>query len=87
MGKQKEIERIGKIMCEEFNSEICGNECECDNKVIAEKLISAGYGNVKQAVKEFAEKVKYESAMTFVKQEHIAVCEILDGLVKEVCGE
>ena len=54
---------------------------------LATALINAGYGDVKQAVREFAEKVKYESAMTFVKQEHIAVCEILDELVKEVCEE
>lgn len=58
MNKEKEIEEMGKAMCEKFRSDHCGNDCECANEFIAEKLINAGYGNVKQAVEEFAEKVK-----------------------------
>lgn len=58
MNKEKEIEKIGKVMCKEFRSEHCGNDCECANEFIAETLIDAGYGNVKQAVKEFGERIK-----------------------------
>lgn len=58
MNSEKEIEKMGKAMCEEFRSDHCGNDCECANEFIAEKLINAGYGNIKQAVKEFAEKLK-----------------------------
>lgn len=61
MNKEKEIDRLGKAMCEKFRSDHCGNDCECANEFIAEKLINAGYGNVKQAVKEFAEKLKSNS--------------------------
>jgi hypothetical protein len=61
MNSEKEIEKMGKAMCEEFRSDHCGNDCECANEFIAEKLINAGYGNVKQAVKEFAEKLKSNS--------------------------
>lgn len=43
MTKEEQIEEIGKVMCEEFRSEHCGNDCECDNEYIAEKLYNAGY--------------------------------------------
>lgn len=125
MDKQKEIERMKRIICSaketpcsncpfRFNGKcaaekdaellfnagyrLCGGdncpnykhyqaECErCTKKMEIKKALEID-AIKQQAVREFAEKVKYESAMTFVKQEHIAVCEILDELVKEVCGE
>lgn len=74
MDKKQKIEEIGKVMCEEFRSEHCGNDCECDNEYIAERLYNAGYRKIeddcavitkdelkeykRQSVKEFAEKLK-----------------------------
>ncbi|MCX4361788.1 MAG: hypothetical protein OSJ74_00150 [Clostridia bacterium] len=64
----------------------------------AELLVNAGYGDVKQAVKEFAERLRE----SFLRNVFIngdvnvrgkwytskeVIREIIDELVKEVCGE
>lgn len=61
MNKQKAIEDIAKILCDKRNPicKDCGirtTECDCYDK--AHDLINAGYGDVKAAVREFAEKVE-----------------------------
>ncbi len=62
MDKEKEIEEMARVIeyCAHKDCESCrkqGNyRCSAYNK--ATDLRNAGYGNVKQAVKEFAEKLK-----------------------------
>lgn len=50
MNKEKEIEEMSSII-RPFVTVLC------EEDTVAEALIDAGYGNVKQAVKEFAEKL------------------------------
>lgn len=66
------------------------------SEVVAEYLLVNGYGNVKQAVSEFAEKVKKfldGVEVYFYNGEEegiwdsIAVAEQINELLKEVCGE
>ncbi|MDE6965505.1 MAG: hypothetical protein K2O94_00850 [Clostridiales bacterium] len=85
MNKKKEIEEMGKAMCEKFRSDHCGNDCECANEFIAEKLINAGYGNVKQAVKEFGEKLKKEFT-NYCELPIKQSCNIVDNLITELYG-
>ena len=48
--QQQRIEEIGKVMCEEFRSEHCGNDCECANEFIAKKLVEQGYRKIPKGV-------------------------------------
>lgn len=74
MTKQEQIEAMAHIMCEYYNkgfcakgdiTEICEDMPYCCYKNDAEALYDAGYRKVdeqrKQAVKEFAEKLKKRS--------------------------
>lgn len=103
MDKEKEIERIATIIA----CSICGGDrnssCEdiCDVLKKARKkatiLVNAGYGNVKQAVKEFASELKervcggvYEDEDLYVKNKWYTqkefVIEIIDNLITELYG-
>lgn len=90
-----EIEKIKQIdkMFEAIPS-LVGNEhrygmCVHHRELVAEALVNAGYGDVKQAVRDFAEKVK-EKIDEMVENWTFAVFNVqdaIDELVKEVCGE
>lgn len=54
--EQEQVEEMGKTMCEEFRTNLCGNECECANEFIAEKLYSAGYRKASDVIDEFVER-------------------------------
>ncbi len=64
MDKEKEIEDIGKMFCgyQDRKCKLCCTylygQCveTCPYLKFAEKFCNAGYGNVKQAIKEFAEE-------------------------------
>lgn len=106
MEKEKQIEEMAKLMCENSRRcyELCGN-CygEKDNfygcKGFAELFYNAGYGDTKQAVKEFAARVKakfYANSVSRTKgYKEERVCDLtvdefngeIDELVKEVCGD
>lgn len=85
MNKEKEIEEIVKHTC---NREGIAKRCP---QRITEALVAAGYGNVKQAVKEFAEKLKAEiNALP----KDILTCslrhqapKLIDNTFKELYGE
>lgn len=71
-------------------------ECLGGAKDSAKKLHNAGYGNVKEAVREFAERLKKRLAQKEVNlyngksqviQIDMQTSIIIDKLVKEVCGE
>lgn len=110
MNKEKQIEEMAKLIDgSECPSEKCPKMDKEQVKAFgacnihrAQILYNAGYGNVKQAVKEFAEKLKEkvekaEEEIVPKGCDHYfkngAMCcqsiifLILDDLVKEVCGE
>lgn len=67
MNKEKEIEEMTEYLMQNgiFNNLVCRQDYACPDAMIyeccrqtAELLINSGIGNVKQAVKEFAEKLK-----------------------------
>lgn len=91
MEKEKQIEEMIKAMSVYIPTP--------DDEIRAKLLYAAGYGNVKQAVKEFAERVKakfYANSVSRTKgyKEEI-VCDLtvdefngeIDELVQEVCGD
>ncbi len=67
MVTEKEINALCWVMAKYLNphcGSTCNTHCEskriCHIRAFAEELIEAGYGNVKQAVKEFADIVLKE---------------------------
>ena len=60
-----------------------------NGKELATALINAGYGDVKQAVREFAEKVKelVSDIKTIDWSNNRLLYDGIDQLVKETCGE
>ncbi len=104
MDKEKEIEELARAMCEHFEPCMQGKPCtacktyerNCYTIHKARLLVNAGYGNVKQAVKEFAEKIKdwlhgadlyfYNGQEEFILDGE-EVDDKIDEFLKELCGE
>lgn len=89
MDKQKEIEKIKTIMgCDYDYCESCYTHSRksCSLRPIAERLVDAGYGDVRAAVKEFAESVKMAFYYEFDELIPSIMADKIDELVKEVCG-
>lgn len=93
MDKQKEIEKMACDMC--LVRHICTKpnepiEC-CKPLKMAKKAVEAGYGDVRAAVKEFAEKFKmrFFFIMATNMRSPIYQCtgDEIDRLVNEVCGD
>lgn len=90
MDKQKEIEKIKTIMgCDYDYCESCYTHSRksCSLRPIAERLVDAGYGDVRAAVKEFAESVKMAFYHEFEELIPSIMADKIDELVKEVCGD
>lgn len=90
MDKQKEIEKIKTIMgCDYDYCESCYTHSRksCSLRPIAERLVDAGYGDVRAAVKEFAESVKMAFYHEFEELIPSTMADKIDELVKEVCGD
>lgn len=104
MDKQKEIEKMAFSVCKvqnEYESitscEKCGYTGICRNQEYAEEFIKKGYGDVRAAVKEFADKVlsKIYSALDYCPNDydeayHECFSDLRDyinDLVKEMCGD
>lgn len=82
MDKQKVIEEMANEMyyCSEFNG------YRDDAKRIAYKLVNAGYGNIEQALTEFAEKLKeklFWMADTDGKSHKVLLEDNIDKALKE----
>lgn len=88
MNKKKEIEEMTEaVMCAmEYREKTDTPNFE----LIAQNLINTGYGNVKQAVKEFAEKFKKEFLKNFPTLFTDAIYQCtdseLDNLITELYG-
>lgn len=88
MNKLEEIDRLGKVIA---NSGYFGKHN--DENMLAQDILDAGYGNIKQAVKEFAEKLK-EIAIDISKDVGIeysvlrtqTLLEQIDNLITELYG-
>lgn len=99
MDKQKEIEEMRQVMAEYSCGKKCTPSCEkrgyCHIERFIENLIDNGYGNVKQAVKEFAEKlkerVKFKEVITTKREfnvyREVVSKEQIDELIKKLYGE
>lgn len=74
--------RITITKCEE-----CGNDGTCVRQKTAEALVKAGYGDVRAAVKEFAERVKMAFYHEFDELIPSTMADKIDALVDEVCGD
>lgn len=95
MDKQKEIKNIGNIIFD--NIKIPVSHTENLEQIIpitladkaAEKIIEAGYGDTKEAIKEFAEKAIAMGRITFAPnngKEYLEIAlEKFENLVKEIC--
>lgn len=87
MDKEKQIEEMAEdILKIQHGSKPCF--------IVAETLVNAGYGNVKQAVKEFAERLKKEqvtAACLFGAEAggevQVVVVNDIDDTFKELYGE
>lgn len=96
MDKQKEIEKMEFIIsttvhdCEQKD---CIRNCQfakqkdCKYFRAAKDLQAKGYGNVRAAVKEFAESVKMAFYYEFDELIPSIMADKIDELVKEACGD
>lgn len=107
MEKEKQIEEMARALCgNSYNAEkgYCNKfDTECDFQCSAylksKRVYALGYGNVKEAVKDFAERVKgIFSGNAEERQKGYAkeiVCSLtidefneeIDELIEEVCGD
>lgn len=95
MDKEKEIEEMAKIFCSiSIECKCCQNlgfsKDRCGAIYCMRKLSKAGYGNVKQAVKEFAEELKKKAITRYRidgKPVKIVVLSDIDEVYKELYGD
>ena len=94
MDKQKEIEKMAFSICPmpqaaEYITDCtkCGYNGDCLRQKHAKKFMEKGYGNVRAAVKEFAERIKTAFYQEFEELIPSIMADKIDELVKEVCGD
>lgn len=96
MDREKEIERMVGDICNYVRSKgvtsvsVVANSPYIKylhNTGIAEWLIEKGYGDVRAALKEFAESVKMAFYYEFDELIPSTMADKIDELVKEVCGD
>lgn len=92
MDKEKEIERMSKAIYE-TGIAIDGTDIafglidDSHFERMARKLVLKGYGEVRAALKEFAESVKMAFYYEFDELIPSIMADKIDELVKEVCGD
>lgn len=90
MNNENEIERIARLICQDESGKCLHDEMTCDNHLEcwarnkAQRMIDIGIGDKKQAVKEFAEKLK----VRFYNMDYsaIAIDNKIDDLITELYG-
>ena len=92
MDKQKEIEKMAKAIYEtgvaiEGTDIAFGLIDDSHFERMARKLVLKGYGDVRVAVKEFAESVKMAFYYEFDELIPSTMADKIDELVKEVCND
>lgn len=90
MNEEQQIKEMAINLCgrKDF-SNMCpysGEECDYSCTYIddADNLVCAGYGNVNEAVKEFAERLKKKKVNLTT---HLRMEDVIDEAVKDFCGE
>lgn len=98
MDKEKEIEQMTEYLVQNgiFNNLVCRQDYAYPDAMIyeccrqtAELLINSGIGNVKQAIKEFAERLKEELWKFdggWQEYDGEELCETVDTLITELYG-
>lgn len=92
MDNKKEIERMSKAIYE-TGIAIDGTDIafglidDSHFERMARKLVLKGYGEVRAALKEFAESVKMAFYYEFDELIPSTMADKIDELVKEVCGD
>lgn len=89
MNKQQEIEKMACDIC------LWRHGCNSPNNPIesckplhmAKKAVEAGYGDVRAAVREFAESVKMAFYYEFDELIPSIMADKIDELVEDVCGD
>lgn len=94
MDKQKEIEKMAFSICPmpqaaEYITDCtkCGYNGDCLRQKYAKKFMEKGYGDVRTAVKEFAESVKMAFYHEFEELIPSIMADKIDELVRETCGD
>ena len=93
MDKQKEIEKMAFSICPmpqaaEYITDCtkCGYNGDCLRQKYAKKFMEKGYGNVRAAVEDVAERIKMAFYYEFDELIPSTMADKIDELVKEVCG-
>lgn len=92
MDKQKEIEKMAKAIYETGiaidGTDIAFGLIEDSHfERIARKLVEEGYGNVRAAVEDVAERIKMAFYYEFDELIPSRMADKIDELVKEICGD
>lgn len=89
MDKQKEIEKMAAALdkAKELALGTVGSLNNGFGGWYAKCLVEKGYGDVRAAVKEFAESVKMAFYYEFDELIPSTMADKIDELVKEVCGD
>ena len=92
MDKQKEIEKMAYCLCtfpEKYglplSCESCGNNGNCVRQKTAEELINKGYGNVRAAVEDVAERIKTAILCEFSDNMTFKMVSRIEKVIDEVC--
>lgn len=85
-----DIEKMAKIISDRSNLLSSYDIRETSPALIyATALVNAGYGDVKQALEDYATKL-HNNIVVYLKRDFDTreeVCKIIDETLKEVCGE
>lgn len=92
MNKQQEIEKMAKAIYETGvaidGTDIAFGLIEDSHfERIARKLVAAGYGDVRAAVEDVAERIKMAFYYEFDELIPSIMADKIDELVEEVCGD
>ena len=94
MNKQQEIEKMAFSICPmpqagEYITDCskCGYNGDCPRQKYAKKFMEKGYGNVRAAVEDVAERIKMAFYYEFDELIPSIMADKIDELVKEICGD
>ena len=94
MDKQQEIEKMAFSICPmpqacEYITDCskCGYNGDCLRQKYAKKFMEKGYGNVRAAVEDVAERIKMAFYYEFDELIPSIMADKIDELVEEACGD
>ena len=94
MDQQQEIEKMAFSICPmpqtvEYITDCakCGYNGDCPRQKYAKKFMEKGYGNVRAAVEDVAERIKMAFYYEFDELIPSTMADKIDGIVKEVLNE